>query len=321
MRIELQHETPSPVSTELSLFIGGHKIKIDNVTKSAFPKCATLGPAGTYSEIAALELLQDQAEIGFIGRNREIIAAVKMGLFDLGIVASENSIEGNVEETSKTIINSELTILGEKILPIHQALLGVESAYAKKILNSHPQGIAQCGNWIHENLSDTQVVQHGSTAAAIQYAAEHEELAIGNPAAGKIYNIPVIQEGIEDRKGNTTRFWLIGRGETEPTGNDRTVIAFTLRNAPGTLIKVLSPFSDRGISINKVDTLPLTLDHYYFLMSVDGHITEPTLQEAIEEARESCWKIKTLGSFQKSLLPEIEYEPEAFQNNWVPKNN
>lgn len=265
--------------------------------------------------------MQGQVSLGFVGRNREIIEAVKAGQYDLGIVASENSIEGNVEETIKAIINSDLTILGERILPIHQAIFGSKVAFNKQMINSHPQGFAQCGQWISENLSNPTIIQHGSTAEAVRIAAEKDELAIGSPVAGKVYDIPLIEEGVEDNKKiNTTRFWLVGKGETEVTGKDRTRIIVTLQNAPGTLAKVVNAFADRNISINKVDTSPLTLGHYYFLLSVDGHVKEPHVAEALEEIEEYCWKLKLLGSFQKSTLENTEYEPEAYEKDWVPKH-
>lgn len=317
MTLESEYRTNNKRET---LSLNGHPIYLENVTGSKLLKCVTLGPAASFSEQAAAELLQDQTTHDFVKTNRAIIEVVKEKRFDMGVVASENSIEGNVVEIYKALIHSDLTILGELALNIHQTLYGTPAAWEKRKINSHPQGFAQCGKWINTNLPDAEIVTHDSTSYAVQYAAEHDELAIGSPIAGEKYKIPTIKSEIEDRRGNTTRFWLVGRGETEPTGNDRTKIIVSLRNAPGTLKKVIDPFADRSISINKIDTIPLTLDHYYFLISIDGHIKDDPVAEALAEAQKYCWRLKHIGSFQKSMLPEIEYEPEAFEKGWVPES-
>lgn len=302
----------------LSLFLNRYQVRVENVTGSHPLKCATLGPEATFSEQAALELMQDQVEISFVKSNPQIVESVNKKEFDIGIIASENSIEGNVDQTLRAIIHSDLTILGERILPVHQTLYGTKEAMEKGVVNTHPQGYAQCVKWLQENIPHHSFVSQDSTSLGVKIAAEKNELGIGSPIAGERYGIPLLKSQIEDRKGNTTRFWLLGNGDTEPTGQDRTKFVVTLQNKAGTLKKVVDSFADREISINKIDTIPLNLDHYFFLISVDGHIMDTALQEAMNEAKQYCWKVKHIGSFQKSVLPNVEYDSEAFEKGWVP---
>ena len=306
-----------------SLFIEGYEIKIQTQRDIGGLFCGYLGPRGTYTQQAAQELLQNQSGLIPYSTITEVMKALERNAIDIGFVPIENSIEGNVTESVRSVIhsdlpiNSKIQILAEKTLPINHVLFGTSIAMEKRILRSHPQALGQCSLWINNNLPDATIVRENSTAEAIIVATEKDELAIGNRLAGAMYGAKILKEDIMDLKSNHTRFWLLGNGETNPTGDDRVTMVYTLKNRPGTLLKVISSFAKREISINKIDSLPLgTLDEYYFLMSVDGHIIDSQIQEAIEEIKSSVWKIKILGSYQKSRS-EIIYDAEAEKNGWI----
>lgn len=315
MTIEWQEQAPR---TYVPFTLNGRQIGVEKVTPGKTLTSTSLGPFGTFSEEVALKMLNGQADLGFSPNNGAIVERVDRKDFDLGIVAFENSTEGTVIQTIKAIIHTDLHILGEYTQQITQNLFGSEKGREKGIVHSHPQGFAQSRKWLTDNIPNLTTLEEDSTAKGVKIAAEQDEMGIGTMRAGEIYNIPLIQGGIEDNKLNFTRFWMIGRGETEPTGNDRTWIISTLKNEPGTLLKMLNAYSKRGISINKIDTPPLTMDHYYFFVAIDGHEKDPLINEAIKEAREACWESRTIGSFEKSTLPEINYEPQAYIKGWIP---
>ncbi len=303
--------------------VNGQPIRIFNPSPADKLSCGYLGPRGTYGEQAARDLLQSQVDYVPISTNTEIIKRLERGETDLGFIPIENSIEGNVTETVKGLIhggvpnNSNIRILGETILPIRHMLYGTDEAMQKGVLRSHPQALGQCSLWINGNLPDATIVRETSTAEAVRIATEQNELAIGNRLAGELYGAPVLNDDIMDLKSNHTRFWLLGNGETAPTGNDRVTLVYTLKNTAGALVRAFTPFAYRGISINKVDTLPLgTLDEYYFMMSVDGHEADPVVADAISELKTAVWKVKVLGSFQKSQS-KIMYDPEAESHGWI----
>lgn len=308
----------SPTENLHSFRLNSGIISIQKVTPEIGLKGTYLGPEGTFSEEVAFSMNEEQAELKHVSSNAGVIEAVDRKKFDLGIVAFENSNEGTVVQTLKAIIHSDLNILGERTVPIKQNLFGSQEARNKGIIYSHPQGFAQAAKWLEENIPHHTANHVNSTSEGVRIAAEKDEMGIGTIRAGKIYNIPLLEEGIEDNKLNFTRFWLIGRGETQPTGNDRTWIVATLKNEAGTLIKLINAFSGNKISINKIDTPPLTMDHYYFFLALDGHKAEPHVAAAIEKAREACWKLKVMGSFEKSTPPTADYEPQAYEKGWIP---
>ncbi len=300
--------------------LSGRQIDVEKVTTGKTLTSTSLGPIGTFSEEVALEMLDGQAKLDFSPDNGAIVQRVDRKDYDLGVVAFENSTEGTVIQTLKAIIHTDLEILGEHTQQITQNLFGTQEGKMKGRVHSHPQGFAQTRKWLADNIPNLATIDEDSTAKGVRIASELDEMGIGTIRAGEVYNIPLIQEGIEDNKLNFTRFWMIGRGETQPTGNDRTWIICTLKNAPGTLLKMLEAYSSRRISIDKIDTPPLTMDHYYFFVAIDGHKKDPIVKEAIEEAEKACWKLKVIGSFEKSTLPEINYEPQAYEKGWIPES-
>lgn len=300
------------------LFLHGFEVIVKN-TSGNFPLlCAFLGPLGTYTEQAASELLQNQVNLRSLTSITDVIRSVDKGKLDIGLVPIENSTEGNVMEAIRGLIRSNLMILGEKILPIHHTLFGDETALLKATVHSHAQAIGQCVNWLEQNLPNAKIITHNSTAEAVQIAVERGELAIGSSVAGKVYGIQTLREGIEDFQGNTTRFWLLGRGETNPTSKDRTTLLFSLRNRIGLLRNSLAIFADRRINITKIDSFPIgALDEYYFLLSLDGHLHEPFIAEALEEFRKTCLRVRVLGSYHKAPIPQKFFEPNAIINGWI----
>lgn len=301
-----------------TLRIHGHNVLLDVSKSASLPTCSFLGPEGTYAQQAAQELLDDQVDYVSSVRITEVLRALDTGRYDVGIVPIENSSEGNVAESIRGIIRSDLNILGEKVLPIQHVIFGSAGALAKRIVRSHPQAIGQCVNWLELNLPDAEFIVHNSTSDAIRVAAEKDELAIGNLNAARLYDIPVLEEHINDFKGNTTRFWLMGRGETDITDTDRTTLLFSLKNRQGLLRKALGVFADRAINITKIDSFPIgALDEYYFLLTLDGHAKDPIVADSLEVFKNVCLKVRAIGSYHKAPIPDKYLEPDAISNGWL----
>lgn len=307
------------ITREKEIYIYGSPIKINQLTIGDKPICAYLGPDGTYTQQATFELLDDQARYEWAKRNGLVVSAVDSGKVDLGLVPVENSTEGTVLETIKEIIHSQhLSVLAERVLPIHHNLFGNITAFEKQIIHSHPQAIGQCSKWLEENMPNAVMVNQNSTAEAVKVALENGELAIASLQAGKAYGITPLLTNIENFTSNTTRFWLLGRGETKPTGNDRTALLFSFRQEVGKIAESLNVFAHHGVSVNRIDSYPMgALDQYYFLATVDGHVKELKLAAALKEFCQVCLKCKVLGSYRKAPIAEKAFERSAIEGGWA----
>src|SRR5690554_3870092 len=119
-------------------------------------KIGYLGPAGTFTEQAALVLQEDYP--GKLVDYRDVpslIMAVQDGALDFGVVPIENVIEGTVNVTIDMLAHDvELKIIGERTIPIHQCLVAKPGVKKEDILQivSHPQALAQCRHFLQKEF-------------------------------------------------------------------------------------------------------------------------------------------------------------------------
>ena len=271
---------------------------------------AYLGPAGTYSEMAALRYLQlcdrdldgDTARICPYPTILQAIAAAEHGQVDIAVVPVENSIQGGVTMTLDSLWQSEsLQIQQAIILPIAHALITRAQNLAEiKVVYSHPQGLAQCQQWLDYYLPTVQQIATDSTADGVHLVAKDETVAaIASQRAAEIYKLPILEYPINDRPDNCTRFLILGR--TAPTTKGtHSSLAFSLkRNMPGALVKPLLVFADRHINMSRIESRPTkrSLGEYIFFIDIEAPIDDPNFSEALQELRGVTENLKILGSY------------------------
>ena len=264
-------------------------------------RVAYLGPQGTYTHLAGLRHFGSSAEFLPVRGIPEVFDEVERGRADVGVVPIENSSEGVVNHTLDGLIDSELLICGEASLEIHHNLLSraAELADVKRVF-SHPQGLAQCREWLNRNLPDAEVVEMTSTSAAVeQTALDPTTAAIASELAGQLYRVPALRERIEDYANNVTRFLAIGRRAAGRTGRDKTSILFSIRDEVGTLHRILEPFASARLSLTKIESRPTRRRpwEYVFFVDFEGHRDDPVTQGVLAAVRERCLFLKVLGSY------------------------
>jgi len=262
---------------------------------------AYLGPPATFTHQAARERFGDAVEFHPSRSIADVFEDVERARAQFGVVPIENSIEGAVNVTLDRLVDSDLKICGELTLEIGQYLLSraTELREVKRVL-SHPQGLAQCRGWLAAHLPDVPVEETTSTAAAAELAAGDATVAaIASELAGRLYGVPVLRARIEDLRQNTTRFLVIGRQATRPSGRDKTSILFAMPNQPGALYRILEPFARLAINLTKIESRPAKRVPWDFVMFVDfeGHGETPLVAGALREIAERTRFLKILGSY------------------------
>ncbi|MBN1381883.1 MAG: prephenate dehydratase [Deltaproteobacteria bacterium] len=235
-----------------------------------------------------------------IGR---VFTAVEKGEVDWGVVPRENSLEGSVNLTLDQLFSTTLKIRAEIFLRISHCLISAEESLddIKKVY-SHPQALAQCQRWLRENLPQAMVTAVESTSAAAKMVSEEKNAAaIGSLLAAQTYGLKIISKGIEDYPMNVTRFFVIGRGDTQATGKDKTSIMFGTPNVPGALYHALKSFAERGLNMSKIESYPTKGSpwEFVFFVDVEGHQTDDEVRLCLDEMRTKSSLYKILGSYPR----------------------
>ncbi|AFY70715.1 Prephenate dehydratase [Thalassoporum mexicanum PCC 7367] len=314
---------------------------------------AYLGPAGTYTEAAAISFLklrgwpQDYVHLQPYATISKAMAAVATGESLVAVVPVENSIQGSVTMTLDSLWQWEqLQIQQALVLPIRHALItqAPEKA-AIKTVYSHPQALAQCQNWVGENLPQVQQIPAHSTADGLRLVAEDgtgTAAAIASQRAAAMYNLPIMACPINDYPDNYTRFLVLSLDRSANTGTNQTKqseltgdsgdldqvnndlskqdpiannehisLAFSVKaNMPGVLVRPLSVFANRNINLSRIESRPTkkSLGDYIFFADIEASIAEKHVQEAIAELESLCETLKIFGSYgiEKVAIDNIE---------------
>ncbi len=262
---------------------------------------AYLGPEGTFTEAAALKRFGSAVQGEPCANIDDIFRAVESGSVNYGLAPVENSTEGAVGRTLDLLMQSNLQICGEVMLPIHQCLLAQSCELgAIKTVYSHPQSLAQCQGWLNLHLPHAARVPASSNAEAARLAAEnHSSAAIAGSQAAAHFGLTVCVENIEDDAKNTTRFLVLGKQQVSPSGRDKTSLVLSAANRPGAVHELLAPLAKHGVSMTKLESRPARsgLWEYVFYMDIEGHQCDTQVAAALAELKQVAAFVKVLGSY------------------------
>jgi chorismate mutase/prephenate dehydratase len=263
-----------------------------------------LGPEATFTHLAGVSYFGQSAEYRPLESIAEVFAEVEKERTTYGVVPVENSIEGAVFSTLDSFMKYKVKICGEVRLEIsHNLVCKSGNINDIQTVASHDQPLAQCREWLRKNLPATPTLPVFSTGAAAQMAANNPNIgAIASSLAIKAYGLQVVVKGIEDYRGNTTRFLIIGSKSPPYSGNDRTSLLIGTRDRPGALNEILTVLSRRHINLAKIESRPIKGKNWQYVFFIDmmGHMSEDHIRSGCEEIRDICSYYEWLGSYPSS---------------------
>ncbi len=267
---------------------------------------AFLGPEGTFSQEAVLKHFGHAVNGAPQAAIDEVFREVEAGSADYGVVPVENSTEGAVNITLDLLLRTSLKICGEVELRIHDHLMSREcSLEGIRTIYSHAQSFAQCREWLDSHLPNVKRVPVSSNSEAARLAvAEEGAAAVAGIAAAELFGLNRLAENIEDAPDNTTRFLILGREDTPPSGEDKTSLLVSSRNESGALFQLLKPLADNEISMTRIESRPSRqgMWEYVFFVDVEGHRETPAVARALAELGRNASLFKVLGSFPKAAM-------------------
>lgn len=268
-------------------------------------RVAYLGPAGTFSELAAL---------GFFGSSivqvpcasiDEVFRVTSTGAADFGVVPVENSTEGVVARSLDLFLTTPLFIIGETSLFVRHNLLRRENSLDDiQAVCAHPQALAQCHGWLSNHLPHAERRPVASNAEGARLASLDKRLAaIASERAGSEYGLHVVAPAIQDDAHNRTRFAIVTHPDRHPapgaSGHDCTSLVVSVINKPGAVHDMLVPLKVHGVSMTRFESRPARSGQweYYFFIDLQGHPDEPHVAQAMRELRSVCAFFKVLGTY------------------------
>jgi prephenate dehydratase len=287
-------------------------------------RVAFQGEAGAFSEAAAVQLLGE--EITTVPRPtfEAAFRAISEGAADTLLVPVENSLAGSVVRVYDLLLENQLTIAGETILPIEMNLIACPGASLAEIrsVSSHPMALAQCERFFAAHPKWTRIAAE-DTAGSVREAlgrGDKTHAAIAGRRAAERYHGVILAENIQDNSENFTRFvWLIPLEEATRESTFKTLlaqagsqtmkmsIAMRLAHRPGSLLAGLEPFARHGVNMLKIESRPIHGQpwEYQFFLDLEAE-TPARLEAALGEVRKATSQLRVLG-----LYPAARNAPMA----------
>lgn len=262
---------------------------------------AYLGPPATFTHLAALGKFGQSADYVPVSGIKEVFDEVERGRALYGVVPIENSTEGVVNYTLDMFIDSNLIIYGEVLQEVsHHLMSKANTVDSVKTIYSHPHALAQCRNWLESQVPNVAIRETPSTASAAEKCvAETDSAAIASELAAQMYGLKILKSRIEDNINNFTRFLVLCKHASDPTGKDKTSIMLSVKDKAGALYDLLRPFASNGINMTKIESRPSRRKawEYIFFVDVEGHMNEDRIRRTLDEIKLRCLFLKILGSY------------------------
>lgn len=266
---------------------------------------AYLGPAGTFTQEAALKHFGNSVKTTACASLDEIFQQVEKDNVDYGVVPIENSSNGVVGATIDLLSGENLTIEGEVEVAVHHQLMTTDSGQKINTIYAHQQALDQCRKWLISNYPDAELKPVSSNAEAAKILkSQKNAAAIASNAALNLYDLQILAKNIEDRANNSTRFLVLGKNSPPPSSHDKTSLLMIAKHQAGSLFDLLEPFKTCDINILQLARHPIVSVkwEYLFLLDIEGHQADKNVQKALKLVQQKSLKLKILGSYPAAVL-------------------
>lgn len=300
----LQEHNPGPLKADAIAHVW-REIMSSCRALEARQRVAYLGPAGTFSEQAAIQFFGSSMDHVPCASFDEIFHATTSGRADFGVVPIENNTEGVVARSMDLLLNTPLHIVGEVSLLVRHHLMRLDNSLdGIEVVLAHPQALAQCHQWIGTHLPHAERRAASSNAEGARLAATNPAwAAIAGERAASEFGLHLVASAIQDDPHNRTRFNVICMpkvmAQPPASGNDRISLVVSVPNVPGAVHDLLVPLKRHGVSMTRFESRPARSGQwdYYFYIDIQGHPNQDNVASALAELKGLCAFYKILGSY------------------------
>jgi prephenate dehydratase len=269
-------------------------------------RVAFQGEAGAFSEAAAVQLLGEEITTVPRATFDAVFRAIAEGAADALLVPVENSLAGSVVRVYDLLLQSELTITAETILPIEHHVIGCPGASLAGIraVSSHPMALAQCERFFttHPQLKRVPAEDTAGSVREVLARGDKSYAAIAGRRAANRYRGVILAEGVQDNAENFTRFLLLRPPQHSqpiaPSGARKMSVAMRIAHRPGALLASLEPFARHGVNLLKIESRPIHGRPWVYQFFVDLEADAPSqLENALVDLRKATEEFRFLGLY------------------------
>jgi len=235
----------------------------------------------------------------------DVFEGVESGQLDFGIVPVENSLAGPVTMVNEILVDTPLKVVGAVRHRVSHCLLALPETKFDDIKNvySHPQALSQCRDFLARH--DLEGLPYYDTAGAAKMLASERPkrgAVIGDKLCARLYNLAVIEAGIEDHPLNFTRFLVVASEEREEAGSKHSII-FSTPHRSGSLFAVLKLFAESNINLTRIESFPCRSAprSYAFFLDFQAALERRELGLILEKVKEVTAMFKYLGSYNEEV--------------------
>jgi prephenate dehydratase len=269
------------------------------------------GEPGSFAEDAAVAAFGSEAPRVGLPAFRDVFRAVTDGVASHGVLPIENVVNGSVRETYDLLLEHELAIIAEVVVPVDLCLAALPGQTLDQIerVYSHIQAIGQAEGFLQTR--PWSVLTTYNTAGAGKLIADQQErgaAAVLSARAAAAYGLEVLASSIQNVPDNRTRFVVVAPRRAAAEAKDaaltpeRTTLAFGLENRPGSLLRILEVFAARGLNLSKLESRPSRTRawEYIFWADIDAGIGSPSVDDALAELVGVTSMTRVLGSYPRA---------------------
>ncbi len=269
-------------------------------------RVAFQGAPGAFSEAAAIQLLGDAITTVPRATFDAAFRAIEEGAADALLVPVENTLAGSVVRVYDLLLESDLGIVAETILPIEHHLIACPGATLQGIRSvaSHPMALAQCERFFssHSGLKRVPAEDTAGSVREVLSRGDKSCAAIAGRRAALHYHGVILAENLQDNAENFTRFVLLlpekdATSWVSPEAR-KTSLAMRLAHRPGALLASLEPFAKHGVNLLKIESRPIhgrPWEYQFFIDVEAGDVA--WLDRALAEVRQATSELRVLGRY------------------------
>lgn len=290
------------------------------MSRTAGLEVAFAGEPGSFAEDAVLAAYPGAVALP-VPLFEDVVRVVAEGAAAAGVLPIENVVGGGVREVYDLLLDSQLAVVGEVIVPVRLCLAALPGQAIDDIerVFSHIQALTQAEPFLRSR--PWTLLAATNTAGSGRVIADRGELgsaAVLSPRAATLFGLQVLAADIQAERSNRTRFLVLARPDSaglptpataEADGSRRSALVFSVRNEPGTLVQALGVIADHGINMTKLESRPSREGawEYVFWVDLDEDVCPGSRggEAFLGDLRAVCVWVRVMGCYPRCQEPDI----------------